>query len=436
MAATMSWRIHRHRGAGIAGFADTTSVAPGSVVTLYVSTRAASFDVRVFRMGWYDGRLGQLVRTVRHVRGIWQPPAVIEQPRQTAVARWRPTVQLDTQDLVPGDYLLRLDGSDGSMSYVPLTVRGPTAAGAVVLVSPVTTWQAYNLWGCCDLYNGADGSFATRARAVSFDRPYLAEDGAGEFLNRELPVLAEAERLRLPLDYLTSLDLDGDPHLLDGARAVITMGHDEYWSPAMRTAVVAARNAGTNIAFLGANAVYRRIRMEPSPLGPQRVEVDYKIAAEDPMLGVRHAVVTSDWGDQPDAHPASEVTGESYGCFTRTQVPAVVVGSSSPLFEGTGAITGTKLPGAIGPETDRVLPGDKVPGTVQVLMHSPFPCPLGYASYADTTYTTFSSGAAVFDAGTESWVCAMSGHCAPPATAAVLTQITDNLLLLFARSRA
>lgn len=48
--------------------------------------------------------------------------------------------------------------------------------------------------------------------------------------------------------------------MLDGARAVISLGHDEYWTPQQRDAVTKARDAGVNVAFLGANACYRRIR--------------------------------------------------------------------------------------------------------------------------------------------------------------------------------
>ena len=45
-----------------------------------------------------------------------------------------------------------------------------------------------------------------------------------------------------------------------GARAVVSLGHDEYYSQAMRNALLAARNAGANLAFLGANSIYRHIR--------------------------------------------------------------------------------------------------------------------------------------------------------------------------------
>ena len=431
-----SWRIRTSARADIEGYASATSVAPGDALTVYVSTTAPSFAIRVFRMGWYGGRDGILVRSLVRLPGVHQPPAVVSPRRNTAVADWRPSAALDTRGLAPGDYLLRLDASDGGRSFIPLAVRGASARGTVVLVSPVTTWQAYNRWGCCDLYAGAEGTPASRARAVSFDRPYLADRGASEFLTRTLPVVAEAERLRLPLDYVTDVDLDENPHLLDGARAVISMGHDEYWSPAMRSAVVRARDAGANIAFLGANAVYRRIRFEASALGRDRVIVDYKSAAEDPLLTVDPAAVTSDWQDPPDPQPPSTLTGEAYGCFTHARLPAVVVDPHSPFFAGTEVTAGTSLPGLVGEETDRVMPGTVQPGPVEILMHSPFPCPQGWSSYADTTYYTVPSGAGVFDSGTQSWVCALAASCADRRTAAVVRRITDNLLLLFARGPA
>ncbi len=113
-------------------------------------------------------------------------------------------------------------------------IRSPSVAGRLVLVQPTTTYQAYNLWGGYDLYQGPRRHEALRARMVSFDRPYDREDGAADFFAEEQPLLAYAERLGLPLAYLSSVDLDLDPRVLDGARAVISEAHGEYWSPRMR----------------------------------------------------------------------------------------------------------------------------------------------------------------------------------------------------------
>jgi hypothetical protein len=53
-----------------------------------------------------------------------------------------------------------------------------------------------------------------------------------------------------------------------GARAVLTLGHDEYWSTAMRQATTTARDRRIDLAFLGGNEVYRLIRFADTPLGP------------------------------------------------------------------------------------------------------------------------------------------------------------------------
>ncbi len=71
----------------------------------------------------------------------------------------------------------------------------------------------------------------------------------------------------MPLAYETDNDLAAHPGLLNGARAVISLGHDEYYSASMRAALTAARDAGTNLAFLGANAMFRHIRLATSSLG-------------------------------------------------------------------------------------------------------------------------------------------------------------------------
>ncbi len=64
-------------------------------------------------------------------------------------------------------------------------------------------------------------------------------------------------------------------------RAVISLGHDEYYSQAMRSALLTARNAGTNLAFLGANAIYRHIRFANN----DQVIICYKVAAIDSLFG-------------------------------------------------------------------------------------------------------------------------------------------------------
>jgi hypothetical protein len=428
---------------GIEGYANPTSVLPGQHVRLYVSTSAHRFVVRAFRMGWYGGRLGQQTWVSSSVSGKPQPGPVVEFPAtNTYTAHWQPSITVSTQGWRPGVYLLRLDASNGHESYVPLTVRTQSSVGRVVLISPITTWQAYNVWGCCDLYQGGDGSFATRSRAVTFDRPYVNEDGAGQFAVDELGVVAEAQRLHLKLAYVTDVDLQVHPGILDGARAVVSMGHDEYWSQAMRAAVTAARDAGTNLAFLGANAIFRRIRFGSTWGGKNRLEINYKIASEDPLYGKDNPAVTADWPEPPDARPESSLLGDQYGCFFGAGIrnlDGVVTEPRSWLFARTHATLGEKLPRLIGPEVDAVQPAYPTPPGTSVVMSSPVPCPGGSPAAAGASYYVASSGAGVFDAGTIGWACEVGPTCGgrrDEPTHSVVRQVTDNLLERFARGPA
>lgn len=417
----------------IEGYANRTSVLPGQKVNLYVSTTAHSFHVKAFRMGWYKHRTGKLIWTSQRVRGRRQPPGRMES-RRMIETNWHRSLTIQTRGWPAGDYLLRLDSSAGHQRFVPLTVRAPSAVGRVVLVNAVTTWQAYNLWGGYDLYQGADGSFASRSRAVSFDRPYSIENGAGQFLERELPIVIQAERLRLPLDYITDEDLQ-KKGALRGALAVVSMGHDEYWSPRMRDVLTKARDRGANLAFFGANAIFRRIRYGKTHLGSGRVEINYKIAAEDPLYGKDNARVTADWPSPPDARPESSLIGAQYGCFPgSTRVTGVVAESHNWVFAGTHVRSGTRLPGLIGPEIDAAQHQYPTPRGIKTLMRSPVHCPGGDPPDADATLYTASSGARVFDAGTIDWACDVGGGCyATQLTTRVVRRATDNILSAFAR---
>lgn len=436
------WTIPKGRAGGIEGYAGSTSVGPAEDVTLFVSSSAPTFSVRAYRMGWYGRATGLLVWASPAIPAVEQPGPALEPVRTgTVTAHWQPTVTISTRGWPAGGYLLKLRSSTGGASFVPLVVRAASAAGRVVLISPVTTWQAYNMWGGRDLYQGKDGTFDTRSRAVSFDRPYQAGAGAADFIRGELAVVAEAERLRLPLDYVTDIDLEQSPHLLQGARAVISMGHDEYWSPRMRAALTSARAAGTNIAFFGANGIFRRIRFASTGLGADRLEVNYKVPTEDPLNGKNNAAVTANWPAPPAADPESSLLGAGYACNLGPGniSDGIVVAPTSWIFAGTGVRADEALPGLIASETDAVQPGYPTPRPLEVLLHSPVRCPSGGPPVADTTYYTARSGAGVFDAGTIAWACAINASCVhavPPRTVEVVQRASDNILLAFAAGPA
>ncbi len=194
-----------------------------------------------------------------------------------------------------------------------MTVRSASSAGKVVLKNAVPTWQAYNTWGEYDLYLGPGSGYGNRSYAVSLDRPGDM-DGAYLFMVYERKLVNLAERLGLPLAYLTSMDIARNPHSLDGASALISPGHDEYWTPEERRSSLPPGTMGINMAFLGANAMFRRTRLEASPLGASRRVVCYKTSYQlDPMYGRHNELVTSDWREPPHPDPESSLIGT----FTR-----------------------------------------------------------------------------------------------------------------------
>jgi N,N-dimethylformamidase beta subunit-like protein len=413
------------------GYADRVSAFPGDPVKIFVSTTRPSFTVTAYRMGWYGGTQGTSVWTSGTVAGHKQNPSHLDKPTNTVTTSWAPSLSVPTANWPPGDYLLRLDGG-GIQRFIPLTLRSRSVGAKLVIVNAVTTWQAYNAWGGYSLYHGAvdDADFDGRARAVSFDRPY-AGDGAADFVGNELPLISLVERLGLPVAYVTDVDLHADPTALDGARAVVTLGHDEYWSTQMRDAVTSARDRGVNVAFLGANAVFRHIRMTATSNGPNRLEIDYKRSNEDPLLHTNPREVTSDWREPPVPRIESDLTGVLYEC-NPVKADLVVTNPGNWLFAGSGATNGTHLPNLIGPEYDRVNPGGPLPHPIEVLAHSPVTCRRVH-SFSDVAYYTTTSGAGVFSTGTSSWVAALTctdvSTC--PITGRVVTAVTTNLLKAF-----
>jgi len=428
------WWI-RHLGApdAIMGYASRASVLPGEAFDLYVSTTSREFAVRAFRMGWYAGDLARLVWQSGTVRGHRQRPRAFEPSTRTVTTNWGPSLRVHAHGWPPGSYLLRLDAASGAQRYVPITVRSASTAGKVVIKNAVETWQAYNLWGGYDLYTGP-GGYADRSFVVSLDRPY-DKSGADSFMVFERKLVNLAERTGLPLGYLTSNDIALDAHALAGASALISPGHDEYWTPYEREHVTKARDAGVNLAFLGANAVFRRTRLEPSRLGPGRQVVCYKTSYQlDPMYGKHNWLVTNDYPAPPDPNPEQSLIGTQYGGYPAV-ADFVVVSPGAWMFKSTGARKGTRFRALVGVEVDRIDPGYPRQHPTEVLAHSPLTLG-GAPTHSDAAYYTHHGGAGVFSVGTMRWVPSF----APPryhwgitsACGAFTRRVTANVLRAFA----
>jgi hypothetical protein len=412
-----AWWVTTPQQAGdIEGYADRVSGVLGDTVQLFVSTKATSFHVEAYRMGYYQGIGGRKVWQSAQVPGIRQPSPALVPPTNTIQCTWSPslTVTIDAT-WPPGAYLLKLVGSTSEQQFIPFCVRDDTSRAAVVIQHSVTTWQAYNRWGGYSLYYGnrngalsfthdpAGGTYDDRARIVSFDRPYDHDWGSGsaDFTGNELPVIFQAERIGLDVTYWTDIDLHTRPELVNSHQALVSLGHDEYWSLPMREAAAQGVANGVNFAFLGANACYRQIRLQPSPLGVDRWQVCYKSAAEDPMTRQNPALVTVNWPQAPVSRPEAEVIGSTYQ-DVQALADMVIVDASSWLFANTGVTDGQHLPRVVQGEFDRYVPGGAGPTNVDVLAHSQVPNRGN--NYSDVTWYTVPGGGGVFSTGNASWV--------------------------------
>ena len=369
---TSAWRIPNGVPHDIQGYADRTSALPDQRVRLYVDTSASSFRVQLFRLGWYEGDGGRRVWTSREIEGSDQPAPVILSETNTVEAQWSRSLSFRIRDGWPeGSYLAKLVDSNGGQSYVPLVIRNDASRSALVVQHQVTTWEAYNRWGGASLYLGSDGTFKTRSRVVSFDRPYAAT-GAGGML-KALPFIALIEKAGMDVTYWTDVDLHERPGLLQNHASLVSLNHDEYWSTRMREGAEDAREAGVNLAFFGANAIYRHIRFESSRLGSNRHIVCYKVRSEDPLNGVNNSEVTVNWRNPPLNRPESALLGAMYQCYG-VHADLVVVNADVWVWAGTGLRDGDAIPGLVDGEYDRIWQDAPTPANVQILAHSPLTC--------------------------------------------------------------
>ena len=152
------------------------------------------------------------------------------------------------------------------------------------------TWQAYNDWGGQDLYGGGGPAYDGRAYKVSYNRP-MRIAGDNGILSAEYPMIYWLERNGYDVSYTSSIDVSTKPSILLDHKVFMSSGHDEYWNQAQWNNVVAAREAGVNLAFFSGNEVFWRTRLEPSIAsggGDNRTLVCYKMTKmrQNPPNGI------------------------------------------------------------------------------------------------------------------------------------------------------
>ena len=318
-----AWWVTTPQNAGdIEGYASQVSAVVGDTVTLFVSTKAAQFHVEAYRMGYYQGIGAPAGLAVG--RGRRRPTAAADAHRRHQHHRM-PLDALADRDhrphLAPGRLPAEAGRHDRRAAVRPAVRAGRRLAGRhrhpaerdhLAGLQPLGRLQPL----LRQPRTGRSPSPTPRPAAPTPTGPGSSPStGPTTTTGRRAPPTSSATSSRWssrPSSWAstsptgpTSTCTPG-PQLLANHRALISLGHDEYWSAAdarrRRSRLVAG---GVNLAFLGANACYRQIRFEPSPLGPNRHQVCYKSAAEDPMTGQNDALVTVNWAQPPVSRPES-----------------------------------------------------------------------------------------------------------------------------------
>jgi len=328
-------------------YTDRLSYFPGEVVRIHTCTSMAHYTLSIYR----DGAAQQEVHRVEHIEGRYHPT-----PADCSVngCHWPVAQQFQlSADIQSGGYILHIEGYDDDVCRIahhfPFVIKAlaPSATDALLLVACTATWVAYNDWGGSNYYEGICGPGADEpSPVVSTQRPFSRgfawlPEGAPRIPLRTPPKLGAAprylhaewayangfskkyasagwatyerhfvqwaERNGYTVDVATQHDLQTDAGLLKDYKCVVFVGHDEYWSWAMRDAVDDYVNNGGHVARFAGNFTWQ-IRMEAE--GTQ--QVCYKTSADalDPVRDTENQhLLTTAWDDCSLGRPGTHTFG-------------------------------------------------------------------------------------------------------------------------------
>ena len=432
---------------GIEGYSSEISVAPGELLHLHVSaTPAAPYRVEVYRLGWYRGAGGRLMSCLPQCRGS-EPgasqPVPAPNPQTGELAAGWPITDTVSVGLnwTSGYFVAKLvlvDGPNAGHAYwVPFIVRAPVGATSAILVqASVNTWQAYNAWGGKSLYtfnsssSAVPASGSNAAAVVSFDRPFAQGTNTGPFA-WEYQLVRYLERQGFDVSYQADTDTDARPASLLSHKLDVVSGHDEYWSPAMRNALEAARGAGVNLAFLGADIGYWQSRYGPG----DRSLIEYRSRTLDPAPDPAQKTVP--FAQLTPPRPECQLLGIGYhgGGFNPSDPPrsysVTSAGAAVGWFARTGLVAGARIFDSVGYEWDSVEPGCAVPPVTVLLHFAGLQGARGSPGPADAVTYRDPSGATVISDGSMQLVWALDDFAQTPhqdpRVQALFTSVFDEL---------
>ena len=342
----------KYRCPWIEGYCSHRSIRAGETITFHVSTNPpSSFKIEVYRLGFYSGRGGRLMRELGPFDGQVQPDPPIGEKR-VRVCQWKACAELTIpSDWVSGVYIGKLTAQpQGVQSYVIFVVRDDRRADFIVQCSD-TTWQAYNRWPLqFSLYDdGKETWYWGGGVQVSFQRPYgrycqildqPLSTGSGEFFLWEFPFVHWLESRNYDATYISNLDTHRDQAGLLRANGFISIGHDEYWSIEMFEHVKAAVAHGVNVGFFSGNAVCGRIKLNESSDAFERVGVFGPPGGTRDFAAMKSLAHERPYANELiGAHSTGPVTGGADWVCTKPD---------HWIYEGSAMREGDRIPGLIG----------------------------------------------------------------------------------------
>lgn len=425
------WQIDDFRAGGpdFQAYVRPLSATHGERVDVQIShPTAASVSWAIYRLGHYAGAGGRRILEGTAAVGV-QPPPFIDPTNGLVECRWSTNFSIQVgSDWRSGVYLAKVTAPDGNARYAPFIVRDDRKAD-IIVVMPTATDAAYNSWGGESLYLDTRFNFPSRhAWAVSYDRPFELEGGGGFFLYSSLPTARYLEANGYDVAYLADHDVARTPSLLSRARVVLVLGHNEYWSKAMRDHYDAARDAGKTLGFLGANIGYWQVRYAPAEDGmPDRRMIAYKEDARlDPIQDIEN---TGAFSMPPVNRPENALLGIATISFHMIDFPWVVKNAGHWLYTGTGAKEGDLWPAVVGIESDARIDNGQTPAGISLVASSPTIAgeKAALGGQEATVYET-PAGGAVFAAGSIRFSARLSARLAGTQAHVGPQRIIRNLL--------
>ena len=306
--------------ANIEGFATQMSVNHGQTEQFKINTNSNNYRIDIYRLGYYSGLGARFITTINPNASLaHNQPAAVENKTTGLIdaGNWNVSAQWAVPaDATSGVYvadLIRQDGTDGA-SQIIFVVRNDEGHSDIVYKTADATWQAYNDWGGNSLYTGDGTTHSTdgRAYAVSYNRPFdynlRSYNPDSFFFAAETSMVRFLEKNGFDVSYIAMQDLDQRGALLLNHKILMTAGHDEYWSPAERSAVETARDAGVSVGFFGGNDMFWKTYWTLSSFDsatPDRTLVTYKETHANAVIDpVNPNIWTGTWRDPRFSPPA------------------------------------------------------------------------------------------------------------------------------------